>query len=190
MRRMFDVLGAGFGLLMLFPVLIIIAIAVKIDSPGDIFFLQERLGKDGKVFRIIKFRTMIMNAVQIGDGLFIREHDPRITSVGEFLRRTSLDELPQLLNVLRGEMSLIGPRPPIPQYPCRFEEYSTHQRLRFSVLPGITGYAQVKGRTSISWDERIELDVEYVKRRNWALDAWIMCETVLVVLTKRNIYEK
>jgi undecaprenyl phosphate N,N'-diacetylbacillosamine 1-phosphate transferase len=190
MKRLFDVAAALTGLLLLCPLFGAIAVAVKWDSPGDIFYLQDRVGKDGSIFKIYKFRTMVMNAEQFGAGLFITENDSRITRVGGFLRKTSLDELPQLLNVVRGEMSIIGPRPPIPTYPHLYKDYPAHKKQRFSVLPGITGYAQVKGRVSISWDERIELDLEYIRRRTWRLDLWILLQTVFAVTARKNIYEK
>ena len=190
MRRCADVLAAFCGLVLLCPVFGLISLAIKLDSPGDVFFYQERLGKDGRIFKIIKFRTMVMNAVNFGAGLWITENDSRITKVGAFLRKTSLDELPQLINVLKGDMSLIGPRPPVPHYPHVYDEYPEWQKLRFTVLPGITGYAQVKGRVSISWDERIELDVEYIKNRSWRLDLWILFQTFYAVVARKNIYEK
>lgn len=122
----------------------------------------------------------------MGSGLFTNEMDPRITKIGSFLRRTSLDELPQLINVLRGDMSLVGPRPPVPYYPYKYEDYSDEQRLRFTVLPGITGYAQVKGRNKINWDQRIELDMQYVENQSLLLDLKIIAKTVRNVVFKND----
>lgn len=175
---------------MLLPLFILIGVAIRWDSPGDIFFLQPRLGKDGLVFKIYKFRTMVMKAEHMGAGLFISEKDSRITRIGDFLRKTSLDELPQLINVIKGEMSIIGPRPPVPYYPHVYEDYTETQKVRFSILPGITGYAQVLGRVSISWDERIELDLEYIEKRNWRLDLWIIYRTIFAVVARKDIYSK
>lgn len=162
LKRLFDLIVSSIGLIILLPVLIILSIVIKIDSKGPVFFSQERLGKKGKVFKIYKFRTMVNNAEKQGMGIFTNESDSRITKIGRMLRKTSLDELPQLINVLRGEMSIVGPRPPVTYHPRRYEEYSEFQRRRFEVLPGITGYAQAVGRNSLTWDERIKLDVEYV----------------------------
>lgn len=177
------------GLFLLLPFFLIIAIAIKITSKGKIFFLQERLGKNGKVFNIIKFRTMIPNAEKIGDGLTIKsENDSRITKVGKILRKTSLDELPQLINVLKGEMSLIGPRPPVTYFPYKYEKYTKKQKLRFSVKPGITGLAQVKVRNNATWDERIKIDIEYVNNITFLQDIKIVFLTVKEVLFPKNMY--
>ena len=177
------------ALIILMPLMIIIAILIKIDSKGPVFFLQERLGKDGKIFKIIKFRTMIVNAEHIGDGLKVKsENDNRITKVGKILRKTSLDELPQFINVLMGNMSIIGPRPPVTYYPYKYEDYTEEQKKRFEVRPGITGLAQVKVRNSASWDDRIEIDVEYTEKITIIMDIKIFFVTFLNIIRKKNIY--
>jgi len=177
-------------LIILSPLLLIIAVIIKLDSEGPILFKQERLGKDGKVFLIYKFRTMVDNAEKKGTGLFTNENDPRITKIGKFLRKTSLDELPQLINVLKGEMSIIGPRPPVPYHPYKYEGYSDEQRLRFTVLPGITGYAQVNGRNKNTWEEKLALDLWYVEHHSIGLDIKILLQTVIKVLKRKDITPK
>ena len=188
LKRIFDLTLSCILLIIFSPLFLIIAIFIKLDSKGPVFFKQERLGKNGKVFLIYKFRTMVDNAEEVGTGLFTNENDPRITKVGAFLRKTSLDELPQLINILKGEMSIIGPRPPIPYHPYNYDEYSEEQKLRFTVLPGITGYAQVNGRNKIEWDERIKYDIYYAK--NWSLgfDLKIFFKTIRTVFNREGIY--
>lgn len=183
-----DFVLALIGLIVLLPLFLIIAILIKIDSKGPVFFLQERLGKDGKVFKIYKFRTMVDGAVNIGSGLRTDEGDSRITKVGNVLRKTSLDEIPQIINILKGEMSIIGPRPPVPYHPRKYEEYSNEQKKRFIVRPGISGYAQVVLRNSGTWDERIELDVQYVDKMSFRFDFYIFFRTIYTVIKKDNIY--
>ena len=188
-KRVLDFLLSLIAIIILSPVLLIIAIVIKIDSKGPVFFLQERLGKDGKVFKIIKFRTMVVNAEKIGDGLKVKsENDDRITKVGKVLRKTSLDELPQFINVLKGDMSIIGPRPPVTYHPHKYEEYSDEQKKRFSVRPGITGLAQVRVRNSASWDDRIKIDVEYTEKISFIIDIKIFFETFLNIIKRKNIY--
>lgn len=190
-KRIFDFIASLVGLIIFSPLFLIIAIFIKIDSPGPVFFLQDRLGKDGKVFKIYKFRTMCDNAINMGRGLSVNEDtDFRITKVGKFLRKTSLDEIPQLVNIIKGEMSLIGPRPPVPYYPYKYNEYSNRQIKRFKVLPGITGLAQINGRNSISWDEKIEYDIEYYNNYNLILDLKIFILTIYKVIKKEDIYTK
>ncbi len=190
-KRLLDVIISLAGLILLSPLFLIISLLIRLDSKGPIIFGQARLGYDGKTFEIHKFRTMVDGAPNMGSGLFTNETDPRITKIGSFLRRTSLDELPQLINVLRGDMSLVGPRPPVPYYPYKYEDYPDEQRLRFTVLPGITGYAQVKGRNKINWDQRIELDMQYVENQSLLLDLEIIAETVRnVVLKNDDVYSE
>ena len=188
-KRILDFTLSLIALIVLSPVFVIIAIAIKIDSKGPIFFLQERLGKNGKIFKIIKFRTMVVNAEHIGDGLKVKsENDNRITKIGKFLRKTSLDELPQLINVIKGDMSIVGPRPPVTYHPYKYEDYSEEQKRRFTVRPGITGLAQVKGRASINWEERIKIDIEYVDKIGLKEDFLIILKTFLEVFKKEDIY--
>lgn len=188
-KRLIDLLGSLIGMVIVFPIFIIIALSVKLTSKGPIFFKQERLGKNGRVFKIIKFRTMVVNAEKMGDGLKVKnESDNRITKVGKFLRATSLDELPQLWNVLVGDMSLVGPRPPVPYHPYKYEEYNDFQRKRFEMRPGITGLTQVTVRNSVSWDDRIRIDVEYIERFNLWLDIKILFRTVIKVIKSEDIY--
>lgn len=190
-KRILDLILSLIALIILMPIMIIIGIVIKIDSKGSIFFLQERLGKYGRVFKIIKFRTMVVNAEHIGDGLKVKsEQDNRITKVGKFLRKTSLDELPQLFNILKGEMALIGPRPPVTYYPHKYKDYSKKQRRRFLVLPGITGLAQVRVRNSATWDERIKIDIEYIDKITFKGDLKILLNTIKNIIKKQNIYEE
>ena len=190
LKRMLDFILSLLALIVLMPVMIVIGIIVKLDSKGTVFFKQERLGKNGKIFKIIKFRTMVMNAEHIGDGLKVKsEQDNRITRIGKILRKTSLDELPQLINVVKGEMSLIGPRPPVTYHPHKYEEYSEEQKQRFLVRPGLTGLAQVKVRNSATWDERIEIDREYLKDITFKNDFKIILKTVISIFKKQNIYQ-
>lgn len=188
-KRIIDVIGSAFGMIFISPLLIVIMIIIKCTSKGPIFFTQERLGKNGKPFSIIKFRTMIIDAEKIGDGLFVKtENDNRITSVGRFLRATSLDELPQLWNVFTGDMSLVGPRPPVLNHPHRFEEYTTFQKKRFEMKPGMTGLTQVTVRNSVPWDDRIPVDVKYVSEFNVLLDFKIICKTIKKLFSRESIY--
>lgn len=187
-KRILDLLLSFLALIMLLPIFIIIAITIRIESPGSVIFKQDRLGKDGNIFVIYKFRTMVDNAVQLGTGLYTYEDDPRITKVGRVLRKTSMDELPQIVNILKGDMSIIGPRPPYPLKPRKYEEYDEVQKRRFSVLPGMTGLAQVKFRSAARWDERIKLDVYYVDHLSFWLDVQIFFQTIKCVIFPKNVY--
>src|SRR5580693_2987977 len=173
-RRIVDIVVAGAGLLVSAPVLAVAVIAVRLESPGPVIYRQRRAGLGGRPFDVLKLRTMVDRAEHIGAGLAVNQDDPRITRVGALLRRTSLDELPNLLNVLRGEMSLIGPRPTLP---AQVAQYTERQRGRLAVRPGITGWAQVHGRASLPWAERIELDLYYVEHRTPAVDLKILLRT-------------
>lgn len=184
-KGMFDFILSLILLLLLAPLFLIIALAIKMDSRGSIFFIQERVGKDRKLFRIYKFRTMVENAVNMGSGYLTEEKDPRITRIGGILRKTSLDELPQLINILKGEMSFIGPRPTLLY---QVEQYDDYQLQRLKTKPGVTGWAQVNGRNSISWPERIELDVYYVNNYSLLLDFKILLKTFKVVFEVDKIY--
>ena len=164
----------------------LIALAVKLDSPGPVLFRQERIGKNGKVFEILKFRSMCLNAEHTGSGVYSEKGDARVTKVGRILRATSLDELPQLINILRGDMALIGPRPPLTYHPWPLEEYTAEQRRMFEVRPGITGWAQINGRKGVEWHKRIELNVWYVDHVSFPLDCKIFFLTIFKVLRNED----
>ena len=185
MNRAVDVAGAALGLALASPVLAAAAAAIKLEDGGPVLYRQRRVGKDGADFDLLKLRTMVAGAEHQGAGLAVDAGDSRITRVGRILRRLSFDELPQLWNVLRGDMSLIGPRPTL-RY--QVERYSERQRRRLEVKPGITGWAQVNGRASLPWDERIELDVWYVEHRSPLLDLRILCRTPLALF--RGTYKE
>ena len=178
LNRTLDVAIAGTGLALGSPFLAAAALAVKLGDGGPVLYRQARVGKDGRDFELLKLRTMIVDAEKQGAGYAVAAGDSRITRVGRFLRRTSLDELPQLWNVVRGDMSLIGPRPTL-RY--QVEQYDERQRRRLDILPGITGWAQIHGRASLSWDERIELDVWYVDHRSPLTDLLILLRTPLAL---------
>jgi lipopolysaccharide/colanic/teichoic acid biosynthesis glycosyltransferase len=185
-RRTVDILVSACVLLLASPLLALAAIAIRLESAGHPIYRQRRSGLDGRPFDVMKLRTMVDGAEHIGAGLAINTNDSRITRVGAFLRRTSLDELPNLLNVLRGEMSLIGPRPTLP---VQVAQYTARQRGRLRVKPGITGWAQVNGRTSLPWSERIELDLYYIANRSLLLDLRILWRTVAIVLGGSGMYK-
>ena len=180
MKRAFDILGAGLGLILAAPALALAALAIKLGDRGPVLFRQTRVGRDGVEFELLKLRTMVQNAEQLGAGYAVDRGDSRITRSGRFLRRSSLDELPQLWNVVRGEMSLIGPRPTLAY---QVEKYTPRQRRRLEVLPGLTGWAQVHGRAKLPWDERIELDVWYVDHRSLRTDLLILLLTPVALFS-------
>ena len=187
LKRIIDVVVSGIGLIILLPIFAIIGIFIKLDSKGPVFFVQERVGKDGKIFKAYKLRTMVDNAENVGLGYEIAKDDNRITRVGKCLR-WGIDELPQLINVFKGEMSMVGPRPALPH---QVEKYSKEERRRLEVKPGITGWALVNGRNSLSWSERIKLDIWYVGHWSIWLDLKILFKTIWVVIFKREgIYGK
>jgi len=180
-------LASGIALIVLIPIFAVIGIFIKLDSKGTVFFDQERAGKDGKVFRAYKLRTMVDNAEKFGLGYEIEKNDSRITRVGKYLR-WGIDELPQLINVFKGEMSLVGPRPALPH---QIKKYSEREKRRLEVKPGITGWALVNGRNILSWPERIKLDIWYIDHWSIWLDLKILLKTVWVVIFKREgIYGK
>lgn len=189
-KRIIDFLGSLIGLIIISPILIIIALSIKFTSKGPILFKQERLGRDGKTFKIFKFRTMVVNAENIGDGLTVKsESDTRITKIGKILRATSLDELPQLLNVMKGQMSLVGPRPPVTYFPYDgYNNYPDWAKKRFTMKPGITGLTQVTVRNSVSWDERIKVDNKYIDSFNVCLDIKLLFKTVSRIFKLENVY--
>jgi lipopolysaccharide/colanic/teichoic acid biosynthesis glycosyltransferase len=184
-KRIFDFLGALLLLLILWPLLLAAALAIKLDSPGPVLFRQTRLGQLGRTFSIFKFRTMQDGSSLLGTGLETHRDDFRITRIGQVLRRTRVDELPQLLNVLRGEMSLVGPRPLLPEF---LPYYAAWDLWRLEALPGMTGWQQVNGGARHSWAERVSLDVWYVDHRELLLDLWILILTVKVVLKREGVY--
>ena len=185
-RRLIDIAASAVALVLMAPLLALAVLAIRLESRGRAIYRQRRAGKDGKAFDVFKLRTMVDGAEHIGAGLAVNVNDSRITRVGAFLRRTSLDELPNLLNVLRGEMSLIGPRPTLP---VQVNQYSERQRRRLAVKPGITGWAQVNGRASLPWAERIELDLYYVEHRSLALDLRILLRTPALILGGSGLYK-
>jgi lipopolysaccharide/colanic/teichoic acid biosynthesis glycosyltransferase len=185
-RRALDIVVSATVLVLASPLLLLAMLAIRFESPGAVLYRQRRSGLHGHEFDVIKLRTMVDGAEHVGAGLAIDAEDPRITRVGALLRRTSLDELPNLVNVLRGEMSLIGPRPTLP---VQVQQYSDRQRGRLDVKPGITGWAQVNGRASLPWSERIELDLYYIEHRSLGLDARILARTFAMVLAGSGIYK-
>ncbi|MGH2849969.1 MAG: sugar transferase [Solirubrobacteraceae bacterium] len=184
-RRAFDVAVSAAALVVLAPLLAAAAVAIRLESRGPAIYRQRRVGLGGEEFDVLKLRTMVAGAERIGSGLAVDEGDSRITRVGALLRRTSLDELPNLWNVLRGEMSLIGPRPTVPAQVARYDD---RQRGRLAIRPGLTGWAQVNGRASLPWSERIELDLYYIERRSLALDARILARTARILLGGGGVY--
>jgi lipopolysaccharide/colanic/teichoic acid biosynthesis glycosyltransferase len=184
MPRAADLLIAALALAVLSPFLLVAAIVIKLGSRGPVFYRQRRVGRDDREFEMLKLRTMVQGSDPVGVGTIVTRDDPRVTRAGRFLRRTSLDEVPNLVNVLRGEMAIVGPRPTIP---AQVNDYTPHQRRRHEVLPGITGWAQVQGRAGIPWEERIELDVWYVDHRSFALDARILAKTAWLVVTGKGL---
>ncbi|HEY1457259.1 MAG TPA: sugar transferase [Solirubrobacteraceae bacterium] len=185
-RRTIDVVFAALVLALISPLLLAALIAVRLESRGHPIYRQRRVGLEGRPFDVLKLRTMVDGAEHIGAGLAVNENDSRITRVGAFLRRTSMDELPNLLNVLRGEMSLIGPRPTVP---VQVDQYTARQRGRLAIRPGITGWAQVNGRTSLPWAERIELDLYYIEHRSLRMDLEILWRTVALVARGSDLYK-
>jgi lipopolysaccharide/colanic/teichoic acid biosynthesis glycosyltransferase len=186
MRRAVDIAFSSLALAVGSPLILVAMLAIRLESPGAVIYSQRRAGRHGRPFEVLKLRTMVDGAEHIGAGLAINADDPRVTRVGAFLRRTSLDELPNLVNVLRGDMSLIGPRPTLP---VQVEQYSERQRGRLAIKPGITGWAQVNGRASLPWAERIELDLYYIEHRSLALDLKILRRTVAMVLGGSGLYK-
>jgi lipopolysaccharide/colanic/teichoic acid biosynthesis glycosyltransferase len=184
-RRAFDVAVAGTALALAAPFLLLAMLAIRLESPGSPIYRQRRVGRDGRAFDVLKLRTMVTGAEHVGRGLAVSEGDTRITRVGRLLRRASLDELPNLVNVLRGEMAVVGPRPTVP---VQVDRYTERQRGRLAVKPGITGWAQVHGRTELPWDERIELDLWYIEHRSWRLDLQILWRTARMVAGGHGLY--
>ena len=183
-KRALDFTLALIGIICLSPILMIIAVAVKIDSKGPVLFKQQRLGMNGKVYNMYKFRSMCVGAEK--QGVYSDSNDSRITKVGHLLRASSMDELPQMINILKGDMALIGPRPPLTYHPWKYEEYSDEQKRMFEVRPGITGWAQVHGRKDVEWNKRIQLNVWYVDNVSFLLDVKIFFVTILKVISNAD----
>lgn len=195
-KRIIDIVCATIGLILLSPLFLIVAILIKLeDKNGPVIFKQIRVGKDGKEFYMYKFRSMVANAEELKAQLmekneatgpvFKMKNDPRVTKVGKFIRKTSIDELPQLFNVLKGEMSLVGPRPPLPD---EVAKYTTYEMQRLSVIPGLTCYWQVSGRSNLGFDQWIELDLKYIHDRNLLIDLKLILKTILVLFGSKNAY--
>ena len=185
-KRALDLLLGGIGTVVGAPIVALAALLIRLESPGHPIYTQTRVGKDGRPFQIYKLRTMVRGAEFTGAGLAIQEGDDRITRMGRFLRRTSLDELPNLWNVVRGEMSIVGPRPTVQ---VQVDQYTERQRGRLAVKPGLTGWAQINGRASLPWSERIELDLWYVEHRSLALDLRILSRTWRLVVKGDGLYK-
>ena len=181
-KRMIDTILSLLALIILSPLLLITAIAIKQTSPGPVLFRQRRLGLHGKEFTIYKFRSMTVGAEHTGSGVYSGKGDPRVTKIGKFIRKTSIDELPQLFNVIKGDMAIVGPRPPLTYHPWPIDQYTEEQHQMFDVRPGITGWAQVNGRKTVEWPRRIELSVYYARNLTLAFDVKILALTVLKVL--------
>ncbi|MBQ8783086.1 MAG: sugar transferase [Clostridia bacterium] len=193
LKRFFDIIISGFALVLLLPVWVAVAVAIKMDSDGPVLFKQERRTKGGRVFQMYKFRSMVVNAEGMGTGLFNYENDPRVTKVGKWLRNSSVDELPQLWNVFKGDLSLVGPRPCVKYELGDFDTLNKKYKKRFEVKGGIAGLAQVKGRNENSWDEKVTYDNQYIedfKKQGILLDIKILFETAIKVFKKQDIYEE
>ena len=192
-KRIFDIFSSLFAILLLLPLWIIVAIAIKCDSKGPVFFKQERRTKNGRVFKMLKFRSMVVDAEKSGAGLFNYKDDPRVTKVGRFLRNSSIDELPQLFNIFKGDMSVVGPRPCVVYELGDFDTLNKRYKKRFEMKAGLTGLAQVKGRNDISWDEKVEYDNKYIdgfKKYGVFTDIKILWLSVVKVFKKEDIYER
>jgi lipopolysaccharide/colanic/teichoic acid biosynthesis glycosyltransferase len=187
MNRLLDLALAGVLLVVTAPLLALAALAIRLESRGPVFYSQRRIGKDGRPFELLKLRTMVPGAESMGAGIYVLEGDPRITRVGRLLRRFSLDELPNLVNVVRGDLAIVGPRPTVQE---QVDRYTERQRRRLEVKPGITGWAQINGRTSLPWPERIELDVWYVEHRSLRLDLRILARTARMLATGHGLYSE
>lgn len=192
-KRLFDIIFSVMAVVLLLPVWIVVAVVIKLDSEGPVFFAQKRLTKGGRIFKMYKFRSMVVNAEDMGTGLFNYKDDPRVTRVGRFLRDSSIDELPQLFNVLKGDISIVGPRPSVTYELGDYETLNKKYKKRFSMRGGITGLAQVKGRNENSWDEKVMYDNMYIDlfyKQGILIDFKILFKTVVKVFGRKNIYEE
>jgi len=188
-KPIIDWILAFLAVILLIPICLVVAISIKLDSKGPVFFIQERLGKNGKIFKIVKFRSMLVGHQRI-ENKKLFEDNPRITRVGRFIRKTSLDEIPQLLNILAGDMSFIGPRPPVPHFPKKIDEYNEFEYQRFLVKPGISGLAQVRCREIHDWDINIPIDVEYVHNYSFRYDLKLFLASLMAFFRTDNIYTR
>lgn len=186
LKRVIDCTISGIVLIVGAIPMLLVAFLIKLDSPGPILFKQERIGRNGKVFKILKFRSMCVNAEHTGSGVYSGKGDARVTRIGKILRSTSIDELPQCINILRGDMALIGPRPPLTYHPWPYEQYTAEQKRMFEVRPGITGWAQVHGRKDVEWNKRIQLNIWYVDHVSFWLDIKIFFMTIFKVLSNAD----
>ncbi|WP_238942622.1 sugar transferase [Planococcus beigongshangi] len=195
-KRLLDVVISIVGIAVLLPLFLLVVLMIKVEDPeGEIFFRQQRVGKDGTLFKMYKFRSMVSNAETLKAALIDKNEaagpvfkirfDPRVTKVGAFIRKTSIDELPQLINVLKGEMSLVGPRPALPD---EVDKYTDFERRRIAVVPGLTCYWQVSGRSNIGFDEWVKLDLKYIKERNTLVDLKLICRTVFVLFGSKDAF--
>lgn len=185
-KRIFDIVLSALALVVLSPVLLVTWIAIRLESPGPAVFRQQRLGRGGREFTFLKFRSMRLNSEHTGTGVYSEAGDPRVTRVGRFIRATSIDELPQLWNILRGDMSIVGPRPPLTYHPWPIDQYDAEQLHMFDVRPGLTGWAQVNGRKAVEWHRRIEMNVWYSRHYSLWLDIKILFMTVFKVLANAD----
>ena len=185
-KRFIDIVLSLCGLIVLAVPMLVVAVAIRIESKGPAIFKQKRVGLHGKVYEIYKFRSMKMDAEHTGTGVYSEKGDPRVTKIGKIIRATSVDELPQFVNILKGEMSFIGPRPPLTYHPWNYEEYTSEQKRMFDVRPGVTGWAQVNGRKNVEWNKRIEMNVWYVDNVSLWLDIKIAFMTVFKVLANAD----
>jgi undecaprenyl phosphate N,N'-diacetylbacillosamine 1-phosphate transferase len=185
LKRIIDIICGVIGLIITSPLWLYVVIKIKAEDRGPVFFVQERVGRNGRLFRMYKFRSMVVGAEKKGLGVFVSTDDERITKIGKFIRKTSIDELPQLINVLKGEMSIVGPRPTL-EY--QVERYNKEQKRRLLMKPGITGWAQINGRNNMTWPEKIELDLWYVDHWSIGLDLKIIGRTIWSVLKREGIY--
>ncbi len=185
-KRLLDIFISNAMLLITSPILLIVAIAIKIESPGPVIFKQTRLGRYGKPFTIYKFRSMCVNAEKTGTGQYSFKNDPRVTKVGRIIRALSIDELPQLINIIKGDMSLIGFRPPLTYHPWPFEKYTEEQKKMFNVRPGITGWAQIHGRKDVQWSDRIEMGIYYAENVSFLLDLRVFFITIWKVVSNAD----
>lgn len=193
LKRTLDLILALAAGLLLLPLMLLITILIRLETRGPALFVQKRLGLGGSIFPMRKFRTMVQDAEKMGTGLFSYDDDPRITRVGRFLRQTSLDELPQIINVIKGDMSVVGPRPPVTYELGNYADFTSELKFRFTVKPGITGLAQVNGRNELNWDRKLVYDTEYIHKYHVygpAYDLYLILKTIGVVLSMRNVIEK